>query len=183
MVPARSASRCPMSSSRLSRSTTSDASSRLAKSVSCASAGPNVFRGYWNRPEETASAFIDGWFLTGDVGFMSPDGVFTIVDRKKDMLISGGFNVYPRAVEEAIHEHPDVQEAAVVGVPDPYRGQTAKAFVALREGADPLTLEGLRAFLADKLGRHELPAALELRESLPHTPVGKLDKRALREEA
>ena len=141
--------------------------------------GPNVTRGYWNREAENAAAFVDGWFLTGDVGVMRPDGRFLLVDRKKDMLISGGFNVYPRAIEDAIHEHPDVREAAVIGVPDPYRGQAAKAFVVLREGAPPLTLEALRAFLAERLGRHELPAALELRESLPHTPVGKLAKREL----
>jgi long-chain acyl-CoA synthetase len=141
--------------------------------------GPNVTRGYWNRPDETAAAFVDGWFLTGDMGRMSEDGRFTIVDRKKDMLISGGFNVYPRVIEDAIHEHPDVREAAVIGVPDPYRGQSAKAYVTLREGAPALTLDALRAFLADKLGRHELPAALEVREALPHTPVGKLAKREL----
>ena len=141
--------------------------------------GPNVTPGYWNRPEETAAAFVDGFFLTGDIGRMDADGSFTIVDRKKDMIISGGFNVYPRAIEDAIHEHPAVQEAAVIGVPDPYRGQAAKAYVVLREGAPPFTLEDLRGFLADKLGRHELPAALELRASLPHTPVGKLAKREL----
>ena len=141
--------------------------------------GPNVMLGYWNRPEENALAFADGWLLTGDIGWMSPDGLFTIVDRKKDMLISGGFNVYPRAIEDAIHEHPDVREAAVIGVPDPYRGQAAKAYVALRDGAPDLTLPALRAFLSDKLGRHELPAALELRAELPHTPVGKLAKREL----
>ena len=141
--------------------------------------GPNVTAGYWQRPDENAAAFRDGWFLTGDIGHMSRDGVFTIVDRKKDMLISSGFNVYPRAIEDAIHEHPDVREAAVIGVADPYRGQAAKAFVSLRGGAPPLTLEALRAFLADKLGRHELPAALEVRDELPHTSVGKLAKREL----
>ena len=141
--------------------------------------GPNVTAGYWQRDDETASAFCDGWFLTGDIGFMSADGVFTIVDRKKDMLISSGFNVYPRSIEDAIHEHPDVREAAVIGVPDAYRGQAAKAFVSLQPGAPALTLEGLRAFLADKLGRHEMPAALELRDELPHTSVGKLAKREL----
>ncbi len=141
--------------------------------------GPNVMAGYWQRPEENAAAFVDGWFLTGDIGRMAADGMFTIVDRKKDMLISGGFNVYPRAIEDAIHEHPDVREAAVIGVPDAYRGQAAKAFVSLRAGAAPLTLEALRVFLADKLGRHELPAALEVRDELPHTPVGKLSKRDL----
>ncbi len=141
--------------------------------------GPNVTPGYWRRPEETAEAFVDGWFLTGDIGRMAPNGVFSLVDRKKEMIISGGFNVYPRSIEDAIHEHPDVREAAVIGVPDPYRGQAAKAYITLRDGAPPLTLEALREFLADKLGKHELPAALEIRESLPHTPVGKLAKREL----
>ncbi len=144
--------------------------------------GPNVTPGYWNRAAENAAAFVDGWFLTGDVGRMEPDGRFVLVDRKKDMIISGGFNVYPRAIEEAIHEHPDVQEAAVIGVADAYRGQAAKAFVVLREGAADLTLDALRAFLADRLGKHELPDALELRQSLPHTPVGKLAKRELMEQ-
>jgi len=141
--------------------------------------GPNVTPGYWRRPAETAEAFVDGWFLTGDIGRMTPDGMFTLVDRKKDMIISSGFNVYPRAIEDAIHEHPHVREAAVIGIPDPYRGQAAKAYVALRDGAPELTLDGLRDFLADKLGRHELPTALEVREQLPHTPVGKLAKREL----
>ena len=100
--------------------------------------GPNVTAGYWNRPEETAAAFADGFFLTGDIGFMDDGGAFTLVDRKKDMIISGGFNVYPRVIEDAIYEHPAVQEAAVIGVPDPYRGQAAKAFVTLRDGAEPL---------------------------------------------
>ena len=144
--------------------------------------GPNVTQGYWNRPEENAQAFIDGWFMTGDVGRMEPDGRFVLVDRKKDMIISGGFNVYPRAIEDAIHEHPDVNEAAVIGVPDAYRGQAAKAFVVMRAGAAPLTMEALRDFLAERLGKHELPTALEIREALPHTPVGKLAKRELMEE-
>ncbi len=141
--------------------------------------GPNVTPGYWRREDENAQAFVDGWFLTGDIGFMGADGRFTIVDRKKDMLISGGFNVYPRAIEDAVHEHPDVREAAVIGIPDPYRGQAAKAYVSLRDGAAPLTLEALRAFLSERLGRHELPTALEIRAELPHTPVGKLAKREL----
>ena len=144
--------------------------------------GPNVTTGYWRRPDETEAAFVGDWFLTGDIGRMDRNGVFTLVDRKKDMIISGGFNVYPRAVEDAIHEHPDVREAAVIGVPDTYRGQAAKAFVSLRDGAPPLTLDALRDFLADKLGKHELPAALEVRASLPHTPVGKLAKRDLMQE-
>jgi long-chain acyl-CoA synthetase len=144
--------------------------------------GPNVTRGYWRRPEETEAAFVDGFFLTGDVGYMTSAGLFYLVDRKKDMIISGGFNVYPRLIEDAIYEHPDVEEATVIGIADRYRGQAAKAFVKLRASAAPLGLEALREFLADKLGRHELPAALEIRDSLPKTPVGKLSKKELVEE-
>jgi long-chain acyl-CoA synthetase len=144
--------------------------------------GPNVMKGYWKRPEETAAVFVDGWFLTGDIGHIDEDGYFFIVDRKKDMIISGGFNVYPRMIEEAIYEHPDVAECIVVGVPDSYRGEAAKAFVTLKAGAPPLGLEALRGFLADKLGRHEMPAALEIRDALPRTGVGKLSKKELVEE-
>ena len=141
--------------------------------------GPNVTRGYFNAPEETAAAFVDGWFLTGDIGYMDADGFFYIVDRKKDMIISGGFNVYPRAIEEAIYEHLAVAEVIVIGVPDSYRGEAAKAFIQLKPAAEPFTLEELREFLADKLGRHELPAQLEFRNALPKTAVGKLSKKEL----
>jgi long-chain acyl-CoA synthetase len=141
--------------------------------------GPNVTAGYWNRPDDNAAAFVDGYLLTGDVGRMDEDGYFYIVDRRKDMILSGGFNVYPTMIEEAIYEHPAVAETVVIGIPDPYRGEAAKAFVALKPGAEPFTLDALRDFLADKLGRHELPAALEFRQSLPRTPVGKLARRVL----
>ena len=144
--------------------------------------GPNVTAGYWNRPDETSTAFADGYFLTGDIGTMDEAGNFYIVDRKKDMIISGGFNVYPRVIEDAIYEHAAVEECTVVGIPDPYRGQAAKAFVKLRDGAEPFTLELLREFLADKLGRHEMPAALEFREFLPRTAVGKLSRKELADE-
>ena len=144
--------------------------------------GPNVTCGYWNRPEDTAAAFVDGWFLTGDIGHMDEDGFFFITDRKKDMIISGGFNVYPQMIEQAIYQHPDVEECLVVGVPDGYRGEAAKAFVKLRAGAAPFSLEELQAFLRDKIGRHEMPAALEIRPALPRTAVGKLSKVELRQE-
>jgi long-chain acyl-CoA synthetase len=144
--------------------------------------GPNVTRGYWNAPQETAAAFVDGWLLTGDIGYMDEDGYFYLVDRKKDMIISGGFNVYPRTIEDAIYEHPSVAAVTVIGVPDAYRGEAAKAFVELKPGAVRFTLDELRAFLADKVGRHELPAHLEFRDSLPKTPVGKLSKKELIEE-
>ncbi len=144
--------------------------------------GPNVTKGYWNAPEETAAAFVDGYLLTGDIGYMDEDGYFYLVDRKKDMIISGGFNVYPRTIEEAIYEHPAVAEVSVIGVPDGYRGEAAKAFVQLKPGAGAFTLDELRTFLADKVGRHELPAHLEFRDALPKTAVGKLSKKELIEE-
>ncbi|WP_375459023.1 dicarboxylate--CoA ligase PimA [uncultured Enterovirga sp.] len=144
--------------------------------------GPNVTRGYWNRPEETAAAFVHGWFLTGDIGYMDEDGFFFITDRKKDMIISGGFNVYPQMIEQAIYQHPAVEEVLVVGVPDSYRGEAAKAFCKLRSGHQPFTLESLQTFLKDKIGRHEMPAALDIRAALPRTAVGKLSKLELRAE-
>jgi long-chain acyl-CoA synthetase len=142
--------------------------------------GPNVTKGYWNRPEETAEAFVGDRFLTGDIGYMDEDGYFYLVDRKKDMIISGGFNVYPQMIEQAIYTHPAVQEVIVIGIPDPYRGEAAKAFVKLRSGATPFSVEELRAFLTGKLGKHELPAALDFVDELPRTPVGKLSRHELR---
>jgi long-chain acyl-CoA synthetase len=144
--------------------------------------GPNVTKGYWQRPEETAAAFVDGYLLTGDIGYMDADGYFYLVDRKKDMIISGGFNVYPRVIEEALYEHPDVAEVAVIGVADAYRGEAAKAVIQIKPGRRQFTLDALRAFLADKVGRHELPTHLEFRDCLPKTAVGKLAKRRLVEE-
>jgi long-chain acyl-CoA synthetase len=142
--------------------------------------GPNVTKGYWNRPEETAQAFVGDRFLTGDIGYMDEDGYFYLVDRKKDMIISGGFNVYPQMIEQAIYEHPAVEEVIVIGVPDDYRGEAAKAFIKLRPGAKAFSLDELKAFLAGKLGKHEIPAALEFVEQLPRTPVGKLSRHELR---
>jgi long-chain acyl-CoA synthetase len=142
--------------------------------------GPNVTKGYWNRPTETAEAFVGDRFLTGDIGYMDADGYFFLVDRKKDMIISGGFNVYPQMIEQAIYTHPAVQEVIVIGIPDGYRGEAAKAFVKLRDGAKPFALEDLKAFLAGKLGKHEIPAALDFVDELPRTPVGKLSRHELR---
>jgi long-chain acyl-CoA synthetase len=144
--------------------------------------GPNVTKGYWNRPQETAEAFVGDRFLTGDIGYMDDDGYFYLVDRKKDMIISGGFNVYPQMIEQAIYTHPAVQEVIVIGIVDAYRGEAAKAFVKLRDGKTPFTLEELKAFLAGKLGKHEIPAALEFVEELPRTSVGKLSRHELRKQ-
>jgi long-chain acyl-CoA synthetase len=142
--------------------------------------GPNVTKGYWNRPKETAEAFVGDRFLTGDIGYMDADGYFYLVDRKKDMIISGGFNVYPQMIEQAIYTHPAVQEVIVIGIPDDYRGEAAKAFIKLRADAKPFTAEELRAFLTGKIGKHELPAAVDFVEELPRTPVGKLSRHELR---
>jgi long-chain acyl-CoA synthetase len=142
--------------------------------------GPNVTKGYWNRPTETAEAFVGDRFLTGDIGYMDADGYFYLVDRKKDMIISGGFNVYPQMIEQAIYTHPAVHEVIVIGIPDDYRGEAAKAFVKLRAGATPFTLEELKEFLTGKLGKHEIPAALDFVDELPRTSVGKLSRHELR---
>jgi long-chain acyl-CoA synthetase len=144
--------------------------------------GPNVTAGYWNKPEETAKSIAGGYFLTGDIGYMDEKGFFFIVDRKKDMIISGGYNVYPQIIEQAIYEHPSVEECAVIGVADTYRGEAAKAFIKLKAGIPVFSLEELHAFLADKIGRHEMPALIEFREGLPRTAVGKIQKTELRKE-
>jgi long-chain acyl-CoA synthetase len=144
--------------------------------------GPNIMKGYWKKPEATANSMTtDGFFRTGDVGYMDEDGYVYIVDRTKDMLLCGGFNVYPRNIEEAIYQHPSVEEVSVIGIPDDYRGETPKAFVKLKAGATPLTLEDMKAFLKDRLGKHEMIGAMEIRAELPKTPVGKISKKDLRE--
>ncbi|HQT68105.1 MAG TPA: AMP-binding protein [Acetobacteraceae bacterium] len=142
----------------------------------------NIFQGYYNKAEETAKSFVDGYFLTGDVGSMDEDGLIILVDRRKDMIISGGFNVYPRIIEDAIYEHPAVEEVIVIGIEDEYRGQAAKAFIKLRAGEVEFKLDSLQAFLADKIGKHEMPTALEFRDALPKTSVGKLSKKELVED-
>jgi long-chain acyl-CoA synthetase len=141
--------------------------------------GPQVMKGYWKKPEATEDAFRGGRFHTGDIGFLDQDGFVTLVDRKKDMILSGGFNVFPRNIEEAIYEHPAVAEVTVIGIPDAYRGQSAKAFIALKPGNAPFGIDELKVFLADKLAKYEMPTEIEIRASLPQTPVGKLSKKEL----
>jgi long-chain acyl-CoA synthetase len=143
--------------------------------------GPQVMKGYWNRPEETAQVLKDGWLLTGDLGYMDEDGYFYIVDRKKDMIIAGGFNIYPREVEEVLYEHPSIQEVVVVGVPDPYRGETVKAYVVLKEGKT-VSEEELDQFARKHLAAYKVPRLYEFRDELPKTAVGKILRRALVEE-
>jgi long-chain acyl-CoA synthetase len=145
--------------------------------------GTNVMRGYWNNLQATVEVMtFDGFMRTGDVGYMDEDGFIFIVDRTKDMLLCGGYNVYPRILEEAIHKHPAVEQVAVIGIRDQYRGQSPKAFVQLKSRAAAFTLEELQNFLKDKLGKHEMVQALEIREALPLTPAGKISKKELQEE-
>jgi long-chain acyl-CoA synthetase len=140
--------------------------------------GPQVMQGYWKKPDESATALKGGRFHSGDIGTMDEEGYIFIVDRLKEMILCGGYNVYPRNVEEAIYMHPSVAECAVIGIPDPYRGQTAKAFVVLREGAS-LTKDALLEFLKDKLSPIELPKQVEFRSTLPKTAIGKILKKSL----
>jgi long-chain acyl-CoA synthetase len=144
--------------------------------------GPQVMAGYWKRPDETAANFVDGAFRTGDIGYIDPDGYVFITDRLKDMINASGYKVYPRLIEEAIYRHPDVADCAVIGMPDPYRGQTVKAVIVAKPGKT-LTDKILTAFLADKLSPIEMPTAFEFRSSLPKTAVGKIDKKVLQAEA
>jgi long-chain acyl-CoA synthetase len=143
-------------------------------------AGPNVMRGYWKNDDATAASMTaDGYFRTGDIAYMDDDGFVYIVDRSKDMLLCGGYNVYPRLIEDAIYQHPSVAEVCVIGVPDAYRGQSPKAFVTLKPGAAPFAIAELKAFLKGHLGKHEMVQELEIRSELPKTPIGKLSKKDL----
>ncbi|GAB4529591.1 MAG: long-chain fatty acid--CoA ligase [Roseibium sp.] len=144
--------------------------------------GPQVMKGYWKRPDATAESITeDGYLHTGDVGYMDEDGFIYLVDRIKDLILCSGYNVYPRVIEEAIYQHPAVDETIVIAVPDEYRGQTPKAFIKLKEGST-LTVEDLKTFLKDHLSTIELPRDYEFRDELPKTMVGKLSKKELVEE-
>ena len=143
--------------------------------------GPQVMKGYWNRPEETAQVLRNGWLYTGDIAKMDEEGYFYIVDRKKDMIIASGFNIYPREVEEVLYQHPKVKEAAVVGVPHPYRGETVKAFIVPKDGME-VTEEEIKEFCKQHLAKFKVPEIIEFRKELPKTFVGKVLRRVLREE-
>ncbi|HHB90649.1 MAG TPA: long-chain fatty acid--CoA ligase [Anaerolineae bacterium] len=144
--------------------------------------GPQVMKGYWNRPDETAKVLDDeGWLYTGDIAKMDEDGYFYIVDRKKDLIIASGYNIVPREVEEVLYENPKVQEAVVVGVPDPKRGETVKAFLVLKPG-ETATEEEIIAFCRERLAPYKVPKLVEFRTELPKSAVGKLLRRALVEE-
>jgi len=142
--------------------------------------GPQVMKGYWNRPEETGMVLRDGWLLTGDIAKMDEDGYFFIVDRKKDMILASGYNVYPREVEEVLFMHPSVAEAAAIGVPDPYRGETVKAFVVLKPDRTA-TSEEIIAFCKERLAPFKVPKHVEFAKDLPKSLIGKVLRRELRE--
>ncbi|MDN5545448.1 MAG: AMP-binding protein, partial [Rhodococcus sp. (in: high G+C Gram-positive bacteria)] len=141
--------------------------------------GPQVALGYWNKPEETAHAMPGGRFHTGDIGFMDSDGWFYVVDRMKDQINASGFKVWPREVEDVLYEHPAVREAAVVGVMDPYRGETVKAFVSFKDGAEATT-EDLVEFCKERLAAYKYPRIVEVMNDLPKTVSGKILRRELR---
>jgi long-chain acyl-CoA synthetase len=141
--------------------------------------GPQVMKGYWQKPEATADTLTDGWLHTGDIATMDEDGYFYIVDRKKDMIISGGYNIYPRDIEEVFFEHPKVIEATAIGIPHPKRGEAVKVFVVLKPG-ESATQEEMIAFCEGKLAKYKWPTEIEFRDELPKTNVGKVLKKELR---
>jgi long-chain acyl-CoA synthetase len=144
--------------------------------------GPQVMRGYWQRPDETHAAIANGWFHTGDVAVMDEDGFFVIVGRKKDMIVASGYNIYPDEIDRVLMSHPDIVESATIGVPDETRGETVKAFVVRRQGAD-VSREALVEFCRRELAAYKVPRAIEFRESLPKSTVLKVLRRELRAEA
>ena len=141
--------------------------------------GPQMCRGYYRMPEETAESIRNGWFYTGDIGRMDEDGYLYIVDRKKDMIIAGGFNIFPREIDEVLYEHPAVNEACSFGVPDPYRGETVKACVVLNPGCE-LTAEELDAHCRERLTAYKVPKLYEFMDDLPKSAIGKILRRELR---
>ncbi len=142
-------------------------------------AGPQIVPGYWEKPDETAHAFRDGWFHTGDVGVMDEEGWFYVVDRKKDMINASGFKVWPREVEDVLYTHPAVREAAVIGVPDEYRGETVMAFVSLKPG-ESVTAEELEQHCKSQMAAYKYPRRIEFMDELPKTVTGKILRRELR---
>lgn len=144
--------------------------------------GPQVMKGYWKRPEETAKVFVDGWLRTGDIGTMNDDGYFAVVDRIKDVIIASGYKIFPHDVEEVLFQHPAVLEASVIGVPDPYRGETVRAYIVLKPGARA-TAEDLNGFCKERLAVFKVPKQFIFRTELPKSLIGKVIRRELREQA
>lgn len=143
--------------------------------------GPQVMKGYWKMPEETAKTVSDGWLYTGDIARMDDEGYFYILDVMKDMIIAGGFNIYPKDIDQVLAEHPKVAEAVAVGIPDPYRGETVKAFVVLKPGQSA-TEDDILDFCRKNLAKYKIPTQVEIREFLPKSASGKILRRILRQE-
>jgi len=142
---------------------------------------PLIMQGYWNNPQETAGQLKNGWLYTGDIAVQDEDDYFFIVDRKKDMIIAGGFNIYPREIDEVLFQHPKILDAVSVGLPDPYRGETVKAYIVLKEG-ETATPEEIIAFCREKLAAYKVPKMVEFRASLPKSAIGKVLRKVLRAE-
>ena len=142
--------------------------------------GPQVMMGYYKKPEETAAVMEDGWLKTGDVGFMDEDGYVTIVDRKKDMIIASGFNIYPKEIDELLMTHPKVLEVCTIGIPDAYRGETVKTYIVPRPG-QTLTEEEVKSFCKEALAAYKVPKRVEFIDALPKSAVGKILRRELRD--
>jgi len=143
--------------------------------------GPQVMKGYYNRPDATADVLRNGWLYTGDIATMDEEGYFYIVDRKKDLIISGGYNIYPREIDEVLHSHPKIKEAVSVGIPHEARGEIVKAYVVVQDG-EALSRSDVIAYCREKLANFKVPRQVEFRTDLPKTMVGKVLRRALREE-
>jgi long-chain acyl-CoA synthetase len=143
--------------------------------------GPLIMQGYWNNPQETAGQLKDGWLYTGDIAIEDEDGYIFIVDRKKDMIIAGGFNIYPREIDEVLFQHPKVQEAVSVGIADKYRGETVKAYIVLKPGQKAAE-EEIIAFCKEKLAAYKVPKTIEFRDSIPKSAIGKVLRKVLRAE-
>jgi long-chain acyl-CoA synthetase len=142
---------------------------------------PLIMKEYWGNPEETAGQIKDGWLYTGDIAVRDEDDYFSIVDRKKDMIIAGGYNIYPREIDEVLYQHPKIADAVSVGIPDEYRGETVKAFVVLKEG-ETAAAEEIISFCREKLAAYKSPKLVEFRDELPKSAVGKILRKVLRDE-
>jgi long-chain acyl-CoA synthetase len=142
--------------------------------------GPQVMKGYYKKPEETSIVLKDGWLFTGDIGFLDEDGYLTIVDRKKDLIVASGFNIFPQEIDEILFSHPKVLEACTIGIPDAYRGETPKSFVVPKPG-EKLSKEELSAFCKERLAAYKVPKHIEFMAELPKSAVGKILRKELRE--
>ena len=142
--------------------------------------GPQIMMGYYNKPEETANVMHEGWYLSGDIGKFDEDGYLSIVDRKKDMIIAGGYNIYPVELDDVLMGHPKILEACTIGIPHEYRGETVKAFIVVKEGQE-LTEEDVVAYCKENLAAYKVPKIIEFIDELPKSAVGKILRRKLKE--